>query len=147
HLDNIAPSFFGGLCVCFGVDPPRVAKVPLGAKWWVALVTPGVRMATKEARSLLPSSLSQSDWTHQMGLTAALITAFATGDGDLAKQSLNDPYAEPRRKTQIPHFDAAKKAALKAGAFGASISGAGPTIFALCQNQETALVCADAMAE
>src|SRR5204863_9238381 len=70
-------------------------------------------------------------WTQQMANTAALIHAFAAADGALARRTLDDLYAEPRRASLIPNFARIKRAALDAGAFGCSISGSGPTIFAL----------------
>src|SRR5690606_13603833 len=76
HLDNIAPSLFGGLCVCFGIDPPQVTSITALADWWLTLITPRMRMPTKEARAVLPPQLPQTEWTRQMGLSAALVTAF-----------------------------------------------------------------------
>ncbi|MEE8408331.1 MAG: homoserine kinase [Myxococcota bacterium] len=146
HLDNIAPSLFGGLTIARSVDPPDVVEVPLGADWPLALVTPPLRINTRDARRVLPESLPQADWVKQSAQTAALVAAFASGSPELARRALVDPYAEPRRSALIPGFDAAKKAALDQGALGCSISGAGPTIFALCQDVATATKVAAAMA-
>lgn len=145
HLDNIAPSLLGGLCVCYGLEPPRVTSIAIKAPWWLTLLTPNVRMPTKQSRMVLPETSSQAEWTAQMGLTAALVTAFINGDVELARLCLRDPFAEPRRKATIPHFDDVKARALEAGAIGVSISGAGPTIFALCPDEKVALRCAETM--
>lgn len=145
HLDNIAPSLFGGLTISRTIDPPDVVEVPLGADWMLALVTPQLRINTREARQVLPDSLSQADWVKQSAQTAALVTAFFTGSTELLRRALVDSYAEPRRSALIPGFDAAKHAALDHGALGCSISGAGPTIFALCEDESIATKVAAAM--
>src|SRR5205814_8194348 len=92
------------------------------------------RIETKKARAILPAQWDLVSWTRQMANTAALIHAFAKADGDLARRALEDLYAEPPRSKLIPNFDAIKRAALDAGAFGCSISGSGPTIFALADH-------------
>ncbi len=145
HLDNIAPSVVGGLALSRSVDPIDVIKLPVVADWWIALVTPRVRIRTREARTLLPDRTERAEWIQQMANTTALAHAFGTGDGELLRRSLDDRYAEPRRSSLIPHFYAVKQAALEAGAFGCSISGSGPTLFAIAPDQETARQCTLAM--
>ena len=143
HLDNIAPSVVGGLALSRSIDPIDVIKLPVGADWWVALVTPRVRIQTKDARALLPESFDQ--WIPQMANTTALAHAFAIADGELLRRALDDRYAEPRRAPLIPRFYDVKRAALDAGAFGCSISGSGPTLFAIAADENRARVCARAM--
>ncbi|HYR28376.1 MAG TPA: homoserine kinase, partial [Thermoanaerobaculia bacterium] len=128
HLDNIAPSVLGGLALSRSVDPIDVVKLPVAAEWWVALVTPRVRIQTKDARALLPNDSPRAEWIQQMANTAALAHAFAIGDGALLRRALDDRYAEPRRAALIPHFHDVKNAALENGALGCSISGSGPTL-------------------
>jgi homoserine kinase len=146
HLDNIAPSVVGGLALSRSVDPIDVVKLPVAADWWIALVTPDVRIRTKEARAMLPDLTERATWIQQMANTTALVHAFAIGDGALLGRAMNDLYAEPRRATLIPHFYEMKKAALDAGAFACSISGSGPTLFAIAPDAATARECAAAMA-
>jgi homoserine kinase len=145
HLDNIAPSVVGGLALSRSVDPIDVIKVPVAAEWWIALVTPNVRIRTKDARALLPDGCDRATWIQQMANTTALAHAFAAGDGALVTRALDDRYAEPRRASLIPNFYEAKAAALKAGAFGCSISGSGPTLFAITADEAVARACRDAM--
>jgi homoserine kinase len=144
HLDNIAPAVLGGLTLVRSVDPLDVLALPAPA-WWLALVTPDVRIETRAARALLPTAWERAGWVQQMANTAALVHAFATGDGALVGRSLDDGYAEPRRATLIPHFAAVKAAAMDKGALGCSISGAGPTVFAVAADREVAQRCAAAM--
>jgi homoserine kinase len=145
HLDNIAPSVVGGLALSRSVDPIDVIKLPVAADWWIALVTPRVRIQTKDARALLPNECDRATWIQQMANTTALAHAFATADGALLRRALDDRYAEPRRAPLIPHFHDVKKAALDNGAYGCSISGSGPTLFAIAENEAAARTCAAAM--
>jgi homoserine kinase len=146
HLDNIAPSTVGGLALSRSVDPIDVIKLPVKANWWIAMVTPKVRIQTKEARALLPDTSERATWIQQMANTTALAHAFAVADGELLRRSLDDRYAEPLRASLIPRFYNVKQAALDAGAFGCSISGSGPTLFAVAPDEPTAKACAEAMA-
>ena len=145
HLDNLAASALGGLTLSLSVDPIDAIKIEVAAPWFVALVTPNVRVETKKARALLPESWPRSQWVQQMANTSALAHAFATGDGDLLSRALDDRYAEPLRASLIPHFHDVKRAAVLGGAFGCSISGSGPTVFAIACDEATAHVCAAAM--
>jgi len=145
HLDNIAPAVLGGLALVRSVDPVDAVSIPVAADWHLALVTPAVRVETRAARALLPPAWERSEWVAQMAHTAALVWAFSQGDVSLARRALQDRYAEPRRAGLIPHFHEAKKAALDAGAIGCSISGSGPTLFALTEDKACAERCAAAM--
>jgi homoserine kinase len=143
HLDNIAPITLGGLVLSRSIEPLDVVKLPV-PDWVVILVRPAVRIETKKARAILPDLWDRVSWTRQMANTAALIHGFGTADGALVRRAMEDLYAEPRRAPLIPHFDAIKRAALDGGAFGCSISGSGPTIFAISE-PATAQRCAAAM--
>jgi homoserine kinase len=145
HLDNIAPSAVGGLALSRSVDPIDVVKLPVAESWWVALVTPRVRIQTKDARALLPDAIERGVWIQLMANTTALAHAFGTGDSELLRRALDDVYAEPRRAPLIPHFYEVKRAALTNGAFGCSISGSGPTMFAILPDEVAAHRCANAM--
>lgn len=147
HLDNIAPALFGGLTLVRSVEDRDVVAIPAPPAWWAATVTPNIRIRTRDARAVLPEMLPEHDWVQQMAQTAAVVAAFALGDEHLLARALNDNYAEPRRKHLIPNFDAVRMAAMRAGALGASISGAGPTVFALAPNEATARACESAMVD
>jgi homoserine kinase len=145
HLDNIAPSVVGGLALSLSTDPIDVVRLPVAAEWWIAMVTPRVRIQTKDARALLPDQTDRVTWIQQMANTTALAHAFATGDGELLRRALDDRYAEPRRAPLIPRFYDVKRAALESGAYGCSISGSGPTLFAIAEDESAARACASAM--
>lgn len=145
HLDNIGPSLFGGLVLSRSVDPIDVVPLPVAAPWWLALWTPRVRVETRAARAILPAQSDRALWVRQMANTAALVHAFASADGGLLGRALDDGYAEPLRAPLIPRFHAVKAAAIEAGAFGGSISGSGPTVFAVAADETAARVVAAAM--
>ncbi|MGZ8867223.1 MAG: homoserine kinase [Thermoanaerobaculia bacterium] len=143
HLDNIGACVTGGLALCRSVDPIDVIGIPIAAPWSIVLLSPRVRIETKQSRSILPRAWENALWIQQMANTSALVHAFATGDAELLRRSLDDRFAEPVRAPLIPNFFEVKKAALEAGALGCSISGGGPTIFAIVA--EGAHACAAAM--
>lgn len=147
HLDNIAPSVLGGLTLVRSVDPVDVIRIDVRAPWWVVLITPDVRIETRLARSILPETLRRGEWVQQMANTAAVVIAFATGDANLLRRALDDGYAEPHRAPLIPRFPFVKQAAMTNGAFGCSMSGSGPTLFAIVGDEPGAHRCADAMQE
>lgn len=147
HLDNIAPSVLGGLVLSRGIEPLDVVRLEVAADWWLALVTPHVKVRTKDARDILPDETVRSEWIAEMGNAIGVAVAFSRGDGDLLRRSLHDVFAEPRRARLIPRFSEAKHAALDSGALGCSISGSGPTLFAVAQDEEEARRIAAAMQE
>jgi homoserine kinase len=145
HLDNLAASALGGLTISRSVDPIDVIAVEVLAPWWIALVTPDAQIETKAARAMLPQLWPRVEWVQQMANTVALAHAFASGDGELLARALDDRYAEPIRAALIPHYYDIKRAAVIAGAFGCAISGSGPTMFAVCEDEDVARRACDAM--
>jgi homoserine kinase len=145
HLDNIAPSILGGLALSRSVRPIDIVALTVMSDWRLALVTPDVRIQTKAAREVLPSTSGRAVWVQQMANTAGVVHAFAIGDGELLRRALDDRYAEPRRAALIPHFNAVKRAAIDAGAFACTISGSGPTLVAICDDDAAARRVAEAM--
>ncbi len=146
HLDNIAASVLGGLTLTRDTETLDAVRIPILAPWHVALVTPRARVATKEARKILPQSWERSLWTRQMAQTAALVHAFEASDAGLLRRALHDAFAEPLRSHLIPYFYDIKEAALANGALGCSISGSGPTVFAIAETEPEAQQAASAMA-
>jgi len=145
HLDNIAPCLLGGLTLVRSAEDLDVVALPVQERWWVALVTPEIRIQTQEARRILPVQLDRGDWIQQMANTVGVAAAFMSGDAELLKRSLVDVYAEPRRAPLIPRLQEVKQAAAAGGALGCSISGSGPTVFAIAQDEASAHSCAKAM--
>ncbi|MFL5620622.1 MAG: homoserine kinase [Gemmatimonadaceae bacterium] len=145
HLDNIAPSLLGGIVLVRSVDPIDVVRLPIPDGLRIVLVHPAQRLRTSDARGVLPASLPRSLALHQMAQVAAIVAACYSNDLALLGRSIDDRIAEPARAPLLPGFLAAKEAAMTAGALGASISGAGPTAFALVAGEEVAERVATAM--
>jgi len=147
HADNIAPSLLGGFVLIRSMDPLDVVRLPVPAELHVVLAKPEQRMRTVEARAVLPRDVSRAVALHQAAHVAAMVAAFALEDYELLARSVDDRIAEPVRAGLLPGFAEAKAAALAAGALGSSISGSGPTAFALARGREHAERVARAMAE
>lgn len=130
HADNIAPSLFGGLVLTVGIDDPRVKRIPVPEGIRAIIVHPHMFLSTKQARSILKREVGMSDFVWQTANLAGFIAGCFTGDLDLIREGLNDVVIEPQRRMLIPGATAVRDAALRAGALGCSISGAGPTLFA-----------------
>jgi homoserine kinase len=145
HLDNIAPSLLGGIVLVRSVDPIDVVRLPIPGGLRIVLAHPAQRLRTSEARGVLPSTIPRSVALHQMAQVGAIVAACCANDLALLGRSIDDRIAEPARAPLLPGFLAAKEAAMTAGALGASISGAGPTAFALVAGDEAAERVATAM--
>lgn len=145
HLDNIAPSLLGGLVLIRSLDPIDVVRVPVPADLHIVLAHPDQRLRTADGRAALPDTVPRSTALHQAAQVGAIVAACAAGDLALLGRAIDDRIAEPARAPLLHGFAAAKAAALAAGALGASISGSGPTAFALCADAAAATRVADAM--
>jgi homoserine kinase len=132
HADNISPSLFGGLVLTVGIDEPRVKQIPVPEEIHAVIVHPHLQVSTKEARAILSRTVNMSDFVWQTANLAGFISGCYTNDLDLIKTSMVDVVIEKQRQVLIPGFADVRAAALKEGALGCSISGAGPTLFALC---------------
>lgn len=146
HADNIAPSLLGGLVLIRSMDPLDVVRLPVPPDLHVVLAKPEQRMRTADARAVLPQDVPRAVALHQAAHVAAMVAAFALGDYALLARAVDDRIAEPVRGGLLPGFAEAKTAALEAGALGSSISGSGPTAFALARGRASAERVARAMA-
>ena len=130
HVDNIAPSLYGGLVLTVGLDEPRVKQIPVPANIRAVIVHPHMFLATAKARSILRRSVDLSDFVWQTAHLAGFISGCYTDDLDMIRASFEDVIIEPQRQALIPGFQEVRRAAMQAGALGCSISGAGPSMFA-----------------
>jgi homoserine kinase len=145
HLDNIAAVLLGGIVLVRSLDPIEVIRLPVPTGLHVVLVHPAQRLSTAESRRALPEAIPRSIVTHQLAQVAAMVAACYANDLALLGRALDDRLAEPARAALLPGFSDAKVAALDAGALGASISGAGPTAFAIVDDVKGAERVAAAM--
>jgi homoserine kinase len=109
-------------------------KLHIPAGLCVAVIYPHVEVLTRESRGILTHQVDFKTVIRQQGNLGAFVAAMYTSDIDLIGRCLQDLLVEPQRAHLIPQFYKMKEAALSAGALGFSISGAGPSMFALCRN-------------
>lgn len=146
HADNIAPSLYGGFVLVRVPNPPDIVRLPVPKGLTAVVVHPDLSIETAKARALLGDRVPIADAVRQWANLGAFVDALHRGDFDLLSRSLEDTIAEPRRASLVPGLAAIKQAASAAGALGSSLSGSGPSLFALCRDAASARNVADAMA-
>ncbi|MFA5907657.1 MAG: homoserine kinase [Vicinamibacterales bacterium] len=145
HPDNVAPSLYGGFILARSAHPPDIVRLPVPDGLACAVLHPHVEVQTGTARALLGDQVPLRDAVRQWGNVGALVAALFNGDRALLSRSLEDVIAEPKRAPLVPGFFAVKAAALAAGALGCSLSGSGPSVFALASSLEVAKKAGEAM--
>jgi len=145
HGDNIAPALYGGFVLVRVADPADVIRLPVPDGLTAVVVHPDLEIETARARELLGHTVPLGDAIRQWANLGTLVDALHRTDFDQLARSLEDTIAEPRRAPLIPGLAAIKRAAVDAGALGCSLSGSGPSLFALCRDASTAARVADAM--
>ena len=138
HADNIAPSLFGGIVLVRCNHEADIIPINVPAELECILVYPHIEIKTADARNILPEKIELSKAVKQWGNIGGLISGFFTEDYRLISRSLKDWIIEPVRASLIPGFQDVKTAALEQGALGCSISGSGPTVFALADSHKKA---------
>lgn len=133
HADNVAPCLLGGLVLCPAVLLPETIRLPVPAGVAAVLIHPDLQINTAHARRSLARGYSMEQWLAQQGYLAGFVAACASGDLALMGRTLKDIVIEPQRAAAVPCFAAVRDAAMKAGAIGFSLSGSGPSLFALCE--------------
>lgn len=145
HGDNIAPAILGGLILVRSVDPPDLLRIPVPEGLSVVVVTPDFELPTRMAREALPEMVPLRELVRNTANVASLIAACYSGDVTLFGSGVDDQVVTPARARLIPGATEVIRAALGAGALGSSISGAGPSIFALSHSPRRAEMVAAAM--
>jgi homoserine kinase len=146
HGDNIAPALYGGFVLVRQPDPPDVVRLPVPFGLTAVVVHPDLEIETAGARALLGDTVPLADAIREWANLGAFVDALHRADFALMERALEDTIAEPRRAPLVPGLAAIKRAATEAGALGCSLSGSGPSLFALCENLATARHVAPAMA-
>lgn len=147
HADNAAPCLYGGFVLVRSLAPLDVVELPVPPGLSCALVRPHVEVETRMARCVLGDTVPLKAMVRQCGDLGALVAGLFRSDLELIGRALVDHVAEPLRAGLVPGFRAVQAAARDAGALGCSLSGSGPSIFALCASPADAERVADAMAE
>lgn len=138
HPDNVSPSLLGGVTLIRDTKRLDVVQLPAPRKILWVVVHPHIEIRTAYARKILPKNVPLTKAVHQWGNVGGLVAGFCTGDVRLLARSIEDVIVEPVRARLIPGFHKIKSAALKAGALACSISGSGPSMFALVETQADA---------
>lgn len=126
HGDNIGPMLLGGLVLA---THDRLLRIPVPAAWHCALVHPHYVLETRKARAALAGDYPLSSFVAQSANLALVLAGCYRSDVALVREGLKDVLVEPRRAALVPNFARVKQAALDHHAMGASISGAGPSVF------------------
>jgi homoserine kinase len=142
HGDNVGPQLLGGLVLATAT---RLLRIPVPAHWHCALVHPHHVLETREARAVLAGAYALHEFVAQSANLAQFIAGCWRGDAALVRESLKDVLVEPRRAPLVPNFARVQQAALDHGALGASISGAGPSVFGWFEDARAAHAAAAAM--
>lgn len=142
HGDNVGPMLLGGLVLA---TADRLVPIAVPRALHCALVHPHATLETKRARAALAGHFELREFVAQSANLALVLAGCHAGDFELIRAGLADVLVEPRRAPLIDGFATVKAAALSNGALGASISGAGPSVFAWCDGADTANACAQAM--
>lgn len=132
--DNVVPSMLGGIVLIRDGATLDVHRLHVPRGLYVTVVYPHTEITTKSARAVLRPEVPMDKFVRQSANVGAFVIGLFNGDIELIGRSLKDEIVEPQRAGLIPGFYDVKKAALSEGALGCSISGAGPSVFALCAN-------------
>jgi homoserine kinase len=145
HADNAAPALLGGFALVRSYHPLDVVQIATPDRLHCTVLHPQIEIRTEDARKILRKQILFKDAVTQWGNIAGLIAGLMNSDYELIRRSLQDVIIEPVRAILIPGFREVKQAAIAAGALGCSISGSGPSLFALSSSEETAEAVAKAM--
>ncbi len=138
HADNVAPCLFGGITLCTGLTADKIYRLPVPDGLFLSLLSPDVPVPTSQARAVLPKDIPLKQMVAQTGQVARLVDALHRGDiAAMAAAMEADLVVEPARAHLMPLLKEARAAAKQAGALGLVISGAGPTLCAVCDDETT----------
>jgi len=136
HYDNVAASVLGGF-VIVKTNPLEIIKIEPPTTLRMCIAVPKLKVPkkkTKVSRSVIPRKISFKDSITNLSNATAIVAGFMNKDPELIGKSIRDVIVEPARQHMIPGFARVKENALKAGAFGVTISGAGPSVIAFSKS-------------
>lgn len=142
HPDNVAAALIGGLVVSTtretdsGITEALAVQMPVERFPALVVFIPDTELATKSARAVLPDAVFRADAVFNIARTGLLLSVLATQCWELLSEALRDRLHQDHRASLMPGFTAILQAAHKAGAYGATLSGAGPTVLAWLPRDE-----------
>lgn len=145
HADNVAPCVLGGLVLVRGVDPVDIVRVPVPEGLIIVVAVPDFELETRKARAALPKDIPLQAMVRNTANIASFVSACYSGDIELLGKCIVDDVVTPARAALIPGANAVMDAARACGVIGTSISGAGPSIFAISHSPDGARRAGEAM--
>lgn len=141
HADNVSAALLGGVTISYFVEEEmHVIHLP-EPKIGAVLLVPPAALRTEESRGLLPKQLSHVKAVAGSAASSVMTAAIASGDWVTAGRMMEkDIFHEPYRKSLFPEFDRIREACHDIGAYGMTISGAGPSIFVAVRQGEEEIV-------
>lgn len=135
HPDNVAPAIYGGLVVSAtqpGGSQVHTAHVALPRPLTAVLAIPDFTLSTRRSRQVLPAAVELRDALFNVARSSLFVAAVAGNHLELLAEAMDDRLHQPYRAALVPGLEAVCRAARSAGAYGAALSGSGPTVLALC---------------
>ena len=141
HPDNVAAAVLGGMQLVISdktEEGSRLYAVQINVppELHAVVFVPQVRIATEDARAVLPEKVTVADAVHNMGRVGLLVASMATNHPEYLAIATQDLLHQPYRQPLFPAMKVIFKAALDAGALGVFLSGSGSTVLALTQGRE-----------
>jgi len=136
HYDNVAASVLGEF-VIVKTNPLNVIKIESPTNLRMCVAVPKIEVPkkkTKVSRGVIPKKVKLTDAVLNLSNASAIVAGFMKKDPELIGNSIVDVIVEPARQHMIPAYNQVKQNALKAGAYGVTISGAGPSVIAFSKN-------------
>lgn len=144
HPDNVTPAIQGGACLsCVDDHAIQTFPLPVPKHLYFVVAVPYFMLPTEESRTVVPQQISRQDAIYNISQAGRLVLALSTGKLDILRGGFGDKLHEPYRRPLIPGFAEVHKAATRAGALTTTLSGAGPSILAWCDDEATAWQVAD----
>jgi homoserine kinase len=141
HPDNVAPALYGGLTVCCANGTTCCVPFPAPALK-VVVAIPDFEVSTEAARKVMPRQIPFADGVFNATHAAMTLAALVSGDFGKLGCAMRDRLHQPYRAHLVPGFEQTMTAATDAGAYGACLSGSGPSIAAFCEDQAEAIAAA-----
>lgn len=138
HYDNVAASILGGLVIVGSKGRIQSRRIEISPEFKFIIAVPHVEIVpskTEKMRSIIPDTITREKHIMNTASLAFLITGFQSGDGELIRLGMNDFIFEPERGRILGYYDAVRSAAIKSGAIGACLSGAGPSLLFVCTQE------------
>ena len=137
HPDNVAPALLGGMVVAI-VDENKTFYDKVDVKKGIKFVSiiPNFRLSTKKARGVVPQQISLKDGVYNVSRAALMVACFSSGKYDLIKYACKDAFHQNYRAKLIPGFEEVYNKSYDLGAWGCYLSGAGPTIMAIINEED-----------